>query len=237
MTNFYSRLLHIKKAYTLSVVTLQSLLIALLLLSSSHAEVPEPQRLMEETSAAMIKAFIAQTDAIRKDHQVAHQLINDHLVPKINFPLMSRWVLGKNWKKATPEQRKEFIKEFKGLVIKFYSRALLQYLEKNDLTEDIITFAAFRGELDKKYATVRAQVNPPKGGEPIKVNYDLYFGKAGTWQVYDVSVEGVSMVTTYRSSFKQIIKQKGMDALLSELRDKNSKLNQPEEKSQVAASK
>jgi len=151
--------------------------------------------------------------------------------------MLNRWVLGANWKKATPEQRKKFIKEFKDLVIKFYSKALLQYLEKNDLTEDIITFAAFRGELDKKYATVRSQVNPPKGGAPIKVNYDLYFGKAGTWQVYDVSVEGVSMVTTYRSSFKQIIKQKGMDALLSELRDKNSKLNQPEEKSQVAVSK
>jgi phospholipid transport system substrate-binding protein len=183
---------------------------------------------MEETSSSMIKAFIEKTEAIRQDPQVAHDLINENLVPKINFKLMSRWVLGRNWKKANSQQRDEFISEFKGLVIKFYSKALVDYLQKNDLREDVISFQPFRGKVDGKYATVRSQVNPPNGGEPVKVNYDLYFSKSGQWQVYDVSVEGISLVTTYRSSFKQIIDQKGMDALLAELKDKNSSLNQGE---------
>lgn len=207
-------------------IFLQTMFLSLLLLSSAVADSrPEPQKLMEDTSKAMIKEFMEQTEAIRKDPEVAHQLINDNLVPKINFNLMSRWVLGKNWKKATPEQQQEFIKEFRGLVIKFYSKALIQYLEKNNLTEDIITFKPFRGKPEDKYATVRSQVNPPSGKEPVKVNYDLYRNKSGQWQVYDVSVEGISLVTTYRSSFKQIISQKGMDALLAELKDKNSNLN------------
>lgn len=231
MINLYT---HSLKAPAL--VFLQSLLISLFLLSGSSADSgQDPQKLMEDTSDRMLKEFIIQTDAIRKDPQIAYSLIDDNLVPKINFPLMSRWVLGKNWKTASSQQRQEFIKEFKALVVKFYSKALIQYLEKNNLTEEIITFSPFRGKVKSKYATVRSQINPPNGGEPIKVNYDLFYGKAGHWQVYDVSVEGISLVTTYRSSFKQIISQKGMDALLSELRDKNSKLNQPETKTENTA--
>lgn len=219
---------------TLAII--QSIGITLILISGTYADaVPIPQKLMEDTSKKMIAAFQAQTEAIRTDPKIADQLINDNLVPKINFPLMSRWVLGKNWKKATPEQQQKFIAEFQKLVVKFYSKALVQFLSQNNLTDDIITFTPFRGKLEGKYATVRSQVNPLNGAAPVKVNYDLYLSKkTGLWQVYDVSVEGISLVTTYRSSFKQIISQKGMDALLDELKDKNSSINSPKEKPLVA---
>lgn len=211
----------------ISIVFMQSILIGIILLSSASADsVPIPQRLMEDTSKNMIKAFKENTEAIRSNPQVAYNLVNENLVPQINFPLMSRWVLGKNWRKASPEQRTAFINEFQNLVIKFYSKALVDFLVKNDLSDGIITFKPFRGKLKGKYATIRSQVNPPSGTEAIKVNYDLYHSKkSGKWQIYDVSVEGISLVTTYRSSFKQIISQKGMDGLLTELQDKNSALN------------
>lgn len=226
MFNFFTRT---------TLIIIQSIWIAVILLSAAYADtIPEPQKLMEDTSREMLQEFKASTEAIHNDPEVARQLINDNLVPKINFPLMSRWVLGKNWKKATPEQQQEFIAEFQKLVVKFYSKALIEYLSKNNLPDNIITFKPFRGELKGKYATIRSQVNPPSGSEPIKVNYDLYHSKSGLWQVYDVSVEGISLVTTYRSSFKQIISQQGMDALLSELKDKNSKLNNSEVKPQIA---
>jgi phospholipid transport system substrate-binding protein len=221
--------------YQQTRVILQAIFLGLLLISIAHADsTVVPQQLMEQTSKEMVKAFMDQTETIRKDPQVAHRLIDENLVPKINFPLMSRWVLGKNWKIASPEQQQEFIVAFRELVIKFYSKALVQYLEKNNLTEDIITFIPFRGKIDSKYATVRSQVNPPNGAEPVKVNYDLYHSKSGQWQVYDVSVEGVSLVTTYRSSFNNIIKNKGMDALLAELKDKNSQLNKESPEAKIA---
>ncbi|MCP3851769.1 MAG: ABC transporter substrate-binding protein [Gammaproteobacteria bacterium] len=216
------------------------LFISLFCFSTAYAEsastdsIPVPQQLMEDTSKKMIQAFKESTEAIRKDPEVAHQLINEHLVPKVNFPLMSRWVLGKNWKKATPVQQTEFVAEFQALVVKFYSKALIQFLSKNNLTNDIITFHPFRGKLKGKYATIRSQVNPLGGGEPIKVNYDLYHNKSGQWQVYDVSVEGISLVTTYRSSFKQIVSKKGMDALLAELKNKNSSLYKDEPEPLIA---
>ncbi|WP_198263110.1 MlaC/ttg2D family ABC transporter substrate-binding protein [sulfur-oxidizing endosymbiont of Gigantopelta aegis] len=210
-------------------ILIQSFLLAIVLSSISYADVPVPQKLMEDTSKHMINEFRNNTDAIRNDPQIALQLVNHNLVPKINFPLMSRWVLGKNWRKATPEQQKKFIVEFQTLVVKFYSKALIQFLSSNDLSDDIITFKPFRGELKGKYATIRSQVNPPSGAEPVKVNYDLYHSKNGEWKVYDVSVEGISLVTTYRSSFKQIISKKGMDALLMELASKNSSSNKANE--------
>lgn len=221
--------------YTRTLFIVQTLLIALFISSAAYADtIPEPQRIMEETSKTMIKAFMVQTDDIRKDPQIAHDLIRGSLVPKVNFKLMSRWVLGSNWKAASKSQQQEFVKEFKELVIKFYSKGLLEYLSKNDLKEDLISFRPFRGKLDSKYATIRSLVHPPGGGQPVQVNYEMYHSKAGQWQVYDVSIEGISLVTSYRSSFKQIIKQKGMDTLLSELSDKNSKFNKSRENSAAA---
>lgn len=221
----------------ITLLFIQIIFINIALLSISYADsIPVPQKLMEESSARMIKEFMANTEAIKADPQVAHNLIKDNLVPRINFPLISRWVLGKNWRKATPAQQQEFIVEFQNLVVKFYSKALLQFLEDNDLHEDIIKFMPFRGKLKDKYATVRSQVYPPSGAEPVKVNYDLYHSKkSALWQVYDVTIEGISLVTTYRSSFKQIISQKGMDALLAELKDKNSSINSPENSSKNTA--
>lgn len=221
-----------------TVLFLQVIFINITFLSIAYANsLPAPQKLMEETSARMIEEFRLNSDAIKTDPQIAHQLIEDNLVPKINFPLMSRWVLGKNWRKASPEQQQEFIDEFQNLVVKFYSSALLQFLAQNDLSDDMIQFIPFRGKLKDKYATIRSKVIPPNGAEPVKVNYDLYFGKSGEWRVYDVTIEGISLVTSYRSSFKQIISQKGMDALLAELKDKNSALNSPKNTPQLSAQK
>ena len=202
------------------------LCINFMLLSTGFANsTPEPQRIMEDTSREMIQFLIDKSDDIRKDPEVAHTKIRTHLIKQINFKLMSRWVLGSNWKKASAEQQQEFIQVFKGLVIKFYSQALIEYLSSNELAVGIISFKPFRGKTDSKYATIRSSINPPGNPEPINVNYDLYHNKAGKWQVYDISIEGISLVTSYRSSFRKVIKEQGMQALISQLREKTSKLN------------
>ena len=205
-----------------------SILLSLCFIPLSFANtVPEPQRILEETSKQMIRTLIDKSDDIQKDPEITHTLIREHLISKINFKLMSRWVLGSNWKKATPEQQQEFVAVFKKLVIKFYSKALIEYLSKHDLKPDIISFKPYAGKTKGKYVTIRSQVNPPGNPEPVNVNYDMYHNKAGQWQIYDISIEGISLVTSYRSSFKKIIKEQGMDALLSQLRDKTLKLNEP----------
>jgi len=213
--------------FLLPVVLIYSVLTSVGYANSAYTgSVVTPQNLMEETSRDMIQAFIDNAQAIKADPAIAHNIINDSLVPKINFPLMSRWVLGKNWRKATAQQRRVFQSEFKKMVVTFYSTALLQFLQDNELDKDMIKFMPFRGTLNGKYATVRSRVFPPNGAEPVKVNYDLYYGKSGQWRVYDVAVEGISLVTSYRSSFKHIISQKGMDAFLLELKSKTNNTSQ-----------
>lgn len=209
---------------------LSGLLLTFLLSFSAYAQpVPEPQMVMEQTNQRLIRAFMDNSEAIRKDPQIANQLINEHLLPKINFELMSRYVLGKNWKKATPAQQQDFITQFRELLIKFYSKALLQYLESNDVHENTITFKPFRSKQNSQYATVRSLVNPPEGGQPVQVNYDLYQSKkTGLWQVYDVTIEGISMVANYRTSFNDTIAKNGMDGLIKELKAKVKSLDQSE---------
>ncbi len=204
---------------------LLSFLLPVFVYAQSVAE--EPQLVMEETNRRLVRAFIDNSEAIRKDPQIANQLINQHLLPKINFELMSRYVLGKNWKKATPAQQQEFIIQFRELLIKFYSRSLLQYLESNDVNEKTITFKPFRSsKQNSQYATVRSLVHPPEGGAPVQVNYDLYQSKnTGLWQVYDVTIEGISMVANYRTSFNDTIAKNGMDGLIKELKDKVKSLD------------
>lgn len=197
---------------------------------SAGSSVAEPQLVMEATSKRLVQEFIDNSEAIRKDPQVAHDLINNNLLPTINFELMSRYVLGKNWKSATPAQQQEFVVQFRELLIKFYSKALLQYLQSNEVHADIITFKPFRGKQNSRYVTVRSQLNPPEGGEAVQVNYDLYQSKkSGLWQVYDVSIEGISMVTNYRTSFNESIAKNGMDGLLKELKEKVDSLNKSEQ--------
>ena len=192
--------------------------------------VAEPQLVMEETSKRMVRAFMDNAEAIRNDPDIAHDLINENLLPKINFKLMSRYVLGKNWKKATPAQQQEFIIQFRELLIKFYSKALLQYLQSNEVHENIITFKPYRGKKGSRYATVRSLLHPPEGGAAVQVNYDLYQSKkSGLWQVYDVTIEGISMVSNYRTSFNESIAKNGMDGLIKELKDKVKSLNQSEQ--------
>ncbi len=185
---------------------------------------PVPQILMEKTSQKMIAAFIDNDDAIKTNPNIAHELIKKNLVPNINFPLMSRWVLGKSWRKASPSQKQEFHDEFQLLVIRFYSEALLQFLKNNKINQDIIKFMPFRGEIKDKYATVRSKVYPPSGTNAIKVNYELYYGKSGQWKVYDLKIEGISLISTYRSSFRNIITKKGIDGLILDLKNKNISL-------------
>ncbi|MCK5696526.1 MAG: ABC transporter substrate-binding protein [Gammaproteobacteria bacterium] len=193
-----------------------------LLANITYADsIPIPQKLMEEASQQMVSEFINNAEAIKKNPDIAHDLIKKNLVPKVNFPLISRWVLGKNWRTASPAQKKEFQNEFQILVIQFYSEALLQFLQDNDINKDMIKFLPFRGSRKGKYATVRSQIYPPSGGSTVKVNYELYHGKSGQWQVYDVKIEGISLVSTYRSSFNNIITKKGIEGLILELKNKN----------------
>jgi phospholipid transport system substrate-binding protein len=127
---------------------------------------------------------------------------------------MSRSVLGKHWLNATEKQREAFVHEFRVLLVRTYSTALLEYHDQS------IEYLPLRGEAGATDVTVRTEVRR-SNGPSIPISYDLYFSN-GQWLVYDVNIDRVSLVANYRSSFSTQIRRDGLDSLLEQLNKRNA---------------
>ncbi|HHH89110.1 MAG TPA: ABC transporter substrate-binding protein [Aliiroseovarius sp.] len=200
-----------------------SLLLLLLGLFScrAFAGLP-PDKLLETASHDMIRALQDQHEAIQQDHRVLHGLIEDILLPHIDIITASRLVLGKHWKAASREQKLRFIKSFRAMLIRFYSSALAEYLSEHKIGNDFITFLPLREPLTRKQLTVYSEVHPPHG-EKVAVNYRMRNTRKG-WKVYDVAVSGISVISTYRTSFDSEIRQKGLDGFIGALEKRGDAL-------------
>jgi phospholipid transport system substrate-binding protein len=126
---------------------------------------------------------------------------------------MSQWVLGANWRRATAEQRDRFLTEFRDLLVNTYGYALLRY------DNEQIQYLPSHGDPASGLVIVRTQIRQADG-ESIPVNYRLYH-KHGEWKVFDLSIDGVSLISNYRNSFAEQIEQVGMDGLIKRLEQHN----------------
>ncbi len=184
-----------------------------LLSSVSVAENLEPQALIQQVAEQTITRIKAERTQIEADEKHIRKLIDELLMPHFDFERMARWVLGKHWRKATAEQRKAFAGEFKSLLVRTYSSSLKEY------SDEVIHYFPFRGKLSSGDVTVRSEVRLP-GGFPIPIKYRLYL-KGEKWLVYDISIDDISLIGNYRSSFSRQIRRSGLDQLIQTLADKN----------------
>jgi phospholipid transport system substrate-binding protein len=143
-----------------------------------------------------------------------YALVDAKVLPHFDFTRMTRLAVGRYWRDATPEQQQKLVKEFRDLLVRTYSISLSNY--KNQ-TIDYKPLRMNPGDTD---VTVKTTVLQP-GGQPIPIDYQMIKTPNG-WKVYDITVEGVSLVVNYRSSFAQEIQQGGMDKLIQTLADKNA---------------
>ena len=174
---------------------------------------------------ALVKSVTDEVlDIIRKDKDIkagstrrAIELVEQKVLPHFNFTRMTALAVGKDWRQATPEQQKVLTEEFRDLLVRTYSNALIAY--KNE-TVDYRPFKMQPGETD---VTVRTQIHQAGARQPITLDYSLE-KNGNAWKVYDVVVAGVSLVTNYRSSFATEIRNGGIDGLIKTLKAKNSSL-------------
>ncbi len=187
----------------------------LLTLSSGviGAAVQSPQDVVQNTSTQMLDALRKNSATLRQDSSRIYELVEKIVLPNFDFELMSRWVLGRAWQQATPDQRRRFADEFRLLLVRTYARALLEYA-------DNAVRVPPQPPVSGQQATIRTEVQP-KTGQPIQINYSMNQGKEG-WKVYDVTVDGVSLVTNYRSTFASQIRDKGLDAVITDLQQRNA---------------
>ena len=181
------------------------------------AEVPVPQTLIKTSSDRMQKALKENKATIEKNPSFVYGLVDKILLPNFDFSKMSKLALGKNWRKASTAQRERFIGEFRLLLVRTYSIAMLEF------TDGDIVFLPFRGDLAKKKVKVKMEIARPNG-PTIPMALSMYLNKQKKWMVYDVKIDGISLVTNYRSTFATEIRNDGMDKLIENLSTRNQKV-------------
>ena len=172
-----------------------------------------PEQLIKETSDRVLDEIKSNGDAYRSDPQSIYDLVNTVVLPHFDFVAMTDLALGRYKDQVSAEQRPEIVEEFRLLLVRTYSSALLEY------TDQALVYLPMEGTEADGLVVVRTEIEQA-GGFPIPINYSLRNGNDG-WKVYDISVDDVSLVTNYRSSFARAIKKNGVDGLIQTLRDRN----------------
>jgi phospholipid transport system substrate-binding protein len=173
-----------------------------------------PDVLVKSTADDVLAIVKKDKDIQAGDQKKIFALAEEKILPNFDFDRVSRMVLGKNWSRASKEQQDAFQKEFRSLMLRTYATALGKYRNQT------INYKPLRAEPSDKEVTVKTEIVQP-GGQPIAVDYSLE--KTGeAWKVYDIVIEGVSLVTNYRGQFSNEIRQSGMDGLIQKLADKNA---------------
>lgn len=169
---------------------------------------------VRNTTEQVLGALRKEGDGIEGNSKRLYQLVDELVLPHFDFIKMSRWVLGRHWRQATPVQQDAFTEQFQGLLVRTYAQALIDF---RDQEVEILPMEANSGET----VVVRSQINQ-KGGAKTPITYQMHL-KDNAWKVYDVSIDGVSLVINYRASFNQEIQRNGIDELIKRLAAHNSK--------------
>ena len=171
-----------------------------------------PDELVRKTADDVISTIKQDKDIQAGDTNKIYKLAEEKILPNFDFERISRLVLGKAWRKATDKQKTEFKYEFKNLLLRTYAVALSKYKDQK------IEYKPLRMKPTDEIVTVKTEIIQ-SGGQPIDVDYALAKQDDG-WLVIDIIIEGVSLVTNYRSQFASEIKKNGMDSLIIELAKK-----------------
>lgn len=183
------------------------------------AEADEPAQIVQNASNEMLKELDAHRADYRKDPRKVYALVDRVLLPHFDTEYAAQQVLAKNWRTATPDQRKRFIDAFYHSLLRNYGTALLEF------TADRMTILPFKGDLASGRALIRTVVKRDNGAQ-VPVNYSLRKTEKG-WMAFDVSIEGISYIKSYRTDFGAEIDQKGIDAVIERLETQGAKRPTP----------
>jgi len=175
-----------------------------------------PEQLVQKVTEEVLTAIKSDKQLAAGDKQKALKLAEEKVLPYIDFEEATRLAVGRAWSQATPEQRKKLVAEFRNMLVRTYSNAIEAYEGQT------LKVLPSRGgkQAGNDEATVRAQF-VRAGGKPLPIEFQMR--KTGsTWKVFDIAVEGISLVLTYRSEFDAVVKQEGIDGLIKRLTQKNS---------------
>jgi len=175
-----------------------------------------PPDVLARTTTQEVLAILKQDKELQNGNlRKVHQLVEAKILPNFDFNRMTQLVIGKHWPRASAQQKQALVTEFRNLLVRTYSSSLTAF------TNQTVEFKALAIKPDDTDVTVRSEIRQP-GGQPIPIDYNMYKTAFG-WKIYDVTIDGVSLVTNYRSSFSSTIRQNGIDGLIKTLADQSSR--------------
>ena len=185
----------------------------LLIFASPVLATGNPEQLIKDTTNQVLSAIKSNSESYQDDPSGLYRLVNEVVLPHFDFSRMTDMALGRYREKVSVDQRPAIEYEFRALLVRTYGGALLEYNEQE------IVFLPMEGSIEDGEVTVRSEIEQA-GGFPIPIDYSMRFGDDG-WKVFDISVDEVSLVTNYRSSFARAIKKTGVDGLIKTLQQRN----------------
>jgi phospholipid transport system substrate-binding protein len=185
----------------------------LLAIPSAHGQEVRPDVLVKNVTEEVL-AEIRKDKALQAGNAAkVGALVEAKIVPHFDFRRITQTAVGRGWRSATPEQRERLTEEFKTLLVRTYSGALAGYRDQ------VIEFKPLRASAADTEVTVKSLIRQA-GAPPIAIEYDVAKADA-QWKVYDVRIDGISLVATYRSAFAEEVSNRGVDGLISLLARKN----------------
>ena len=199
-------------------LTITAMLVAMLAIGAHAADAPTPvpdastltpQQLVENSAKRMLQELDANRAMYKADPVKLDALVGNVLLPNFDTEYSARLVLGQTWRTATPEQRKRFVDAFYHSLLRNYGAALI------DFTGDRFVVLPYKGDPGDTTATVRTEVKKSTG-DKVPVNFSLRKTPEG-WKAWDVVIEGISYVKSFRTDFAAEIQQKGLDDVITRL--------------------
>ena len=198
-----------------NVCSLVVVLVGLLVTGPAQTGAPDlASAVVRDTSERMLKVLEERRQELEFTPGLIYELVNEIVVPSFDFERITRYAMGRNWHKANTTQKAELIAEFQRLLVRTYAKALLNYSGQE------IRYLPLRPGRRAGEVTVHTEVREA-GGPSIPIKYRMYLNK-GAWKVYDVTIDGVSLVANYRSSFAAEVRRKGVSGLIGTLKARNA---------------
>jgi phospholipid transport system substrate-binding protein len=196
---------------------MQRLAVAVLMLMSSFvvAAIEDPQQLVRSTGDQVLGELAERKRELEADPTLIYPLVSETVLPHFDFARMAQSAMGRFWRRASDAQKAGVVEEFRTLLVRTYATALLAY------TDQKIEYLPSNYQPQDTRALVQTRIAAADKAPAIPINYRLYLDDNQTWKVYDVVIDGISLITNYRSQFATVIGRQGIDGLIAGLAAKN----------------
>lgn len=205
-----------RKMLMSGLLAAMSLMTAPLAFAESTEAATGPEQIVRKTTDDIIALLKKNKAEYAKDTKKLYAMVDERVLPVFDFERMSQWVLGRYWKQTNDDQRQRFTKEFRNLLVRTYATALLNY------TDQKVAIQPVAGKASNDEVTVKTEIQQSGGAPSVPIHYAFYKGEAG-WKVFDVTIDGVSLVSNYRSTYASKIKQQGIDGLIDSIAASNAR--------------